>query len=185
MTITLEEVDALDDVAFDRIFASSLPHMDNGTFDWDMHQKFNQTVLETEEQKKEFVRLIINTISTNGQSQLCLVSKDNYPIVYFISENRDVGYHMPIFLAGPDVNGSKAYVYSEELREAVRNHVKVFSTSKVLNFVYANQTTNNNSLQNVMNSIALRDTTTKDFVGVDPNPNVSDENIIRLIIGDD
>ena len=182
MAIILEVISTVDNDIFDRIFDSSFPHMENGTIDWELYKEKGLTV-NTAEQKKEAIKIVLNSTFNRDNMETCLISKDGYAVVYLAAEIYPSGeYGLPIFLAGPDSNGSKSYLYDPDFREQIRAHALQFNNNNTAMRILYNNKSETNTIRNYMNNMGLRKNATREDLEVDPDPNFSDEGAIKMNI---
>mgnify|MGYP001464038751 CR=1 FL=1 len=186
MTIILEVISTVDNDIFDRVFDSSFPHMENGSVDWELYRNLGFTV-DTEEQKKETIKTMLNLSFNKDNMQVCSVSKDNYVVIYLVAKRQHTGqYSLPIFLAGPDSNGSKSYLYDPAFRDTIREHALNFNNetnNREVKFTYNNS--ENNTLRSYMNNFQTLDNAVREDFTVDPDLDFSDEGVVKIKIPSD
>ena len=119
--ITIEEVTAVPD-DFDALFDASLPYMEGGTFDWSFLGN-----PETDEDKREAMRAKFQEIMDTPQTKGVLWRKDGHAIHLAVGsmDAWEPGYITWILaLYGPDADGSKAWLYSEDYITQCRDYFR-------------------------------------------------------------
>lgn len=140
--ITIEEITSVNEAEFDTLFSASLPYMEGGTFHWSLLGSPT-----TEEEKREAVRARFQELIDLPNTKGILWQKDGTPIHIAIGsinagDENYITWVMAIY--GPDANGSKSWLYSEDYIAQCRDYFR--NTWGVIG--YKISCINNSSLMN-------------------------------------
>ena len=120
--ITREEITEIDRAEFDELFEHSLPYMDQGTFNWTLLGSPETTEEKCEKLYEHFQRALWPS-SARG-----LIWRENgSPLsiaVGGVSTGDEKYITWILSLYGPDANGSRAYMHSQEFVAANTAYLK-------------------------------------------------------------
>lgn len=114
--IVIEQLQSIDDDTFDALYEASSPHLDAGSYPWEL-----QTGVDTYEQKKARFKVILDSALNNPFKESVIVwgtYKDGRLVMLNVSYKEEDTYVWILSLVAPDDAGSRAFLYSTEYAEA-------------------------------------------------------------------
>lgn len=108
--ITFQTVTTINDDEFDALFAASLSSLNAGSYPWHLYGDLTDT------QKKEHIRAGYDRMLTEGF--LWRVADDDGVLLLNAGVKDGTTAKWVLGLVKPDANGSKAYLYGEDYRNA-------------------------------------------------------------------
>lgn len=109
--IIFETVTTINDNEFDDLFAASLPSLNAGSYPWYLYGDVN-----TDSEKKALIRSGFERMRTEGF--LWRVADDDGVLLLNAGVKTGTSVNWVLGLVKSDANGSKAYLYSEDYRNA-------------------------------------------------------------------
>jgi len=104
-----EEIQDINQEDFSRIFATSLPAMDAGSYRWDLF-----TDVITNEQKEKHIQTLFENCLEDPTGIVFQTRQDDRVLQYNCGTLVDNHLVWNIGLIGTDINGSKSYLYNDD-----------------------------------------------------------------------
>jgi hypothetical protein len=108
---------SLDEIPFDELFEASLPKMDAGTYKWFVPG------LETEDKRLQIQNFVENILSQENTFN-SKVTIDDRVVVAIFGIRRGDDVYANLSLVRPDINGSRSFIYREDIRADRSNFLK-------------------------------------------------------------
>ncbi len=108
--ITFTTVTSIDDAEFDTLFTASLPALNNGSYPWHLFGSMTDT------QKRDHIKANYERMLTEGF--VWRVADDDGVLLLNAGVKTGTTAKWVLGLVKPDANGSKAYLYGEDYRNA-------------------------------------------------------------------
>lgn len=121
---TVEDITNFEDLQieeFDALFESSLPHMEVGTYSWEILNNPNNQAGKRDALLSYIESMLQN--NAHGRFKCNIIRKDGHSITIFvgaINSNDDDYITWSIALYGPDASGSKSWLYDADYSRACK-----------------------------------------------------------------
>ena len=107
--IIFNVVTSFTDDVFNTLYEGSSAHLDSGTYPWRLNPH-----ITTEEQKKQHLKALFNQAPI-----MFTVYEDEQPLMLSAGKITDGVFKWYLALLGPDINGSKSWLYRDDYLQAL------------------------------------------------------------------